>query len=197
MPLMPKQTRYSAQEEPEGGRRPRPGAGSKPTASMLPLLALGVLLAVAIAAARMYSGGQGDGEPTQEPQGHVPFASVPDEAPPTRATGGRTTRAATTDRAPAGLEAEAVWTRALARAAEGDEALTRAKTAREQGDSTAAQSANRAARDAYDEALTDTAAWFEDLLARYGDTDRQVRQISRTRDGWFQVLTALHKTTGR
>ena len=42
-----------------------------------------------------------------------------------------------------------------------------------------------------------TALWEEQLLEKYGETDRQVRDIMRTRNKWFELLRALHKTTGR
>ena len=193
---MPKQTRYSRQEEPEeeGGRRPRRSAPAGPP--IVPLVGLVVLIGLAIVAARMYSAGP-KAEPEAATQGYVPFASVPEEAPPGARTGGGPTRSAMTDRAPAGLAASAVWQQALVLGAKGDEALARSAEARRAQDSTAGQAAAREARDAYDEAVTITAEWIEGLLAQYGDTDRQVREISRVRNKWFDNLLALHKTTGR
>lgn len=192
--LMPREPRTGPREEPAAGRRPRSSAAGPP---IFPLLGLVALIAVAIVFARMYSAGERASEPSSQAPAHVPFGDLPEEKPPTRTAGGGTARAATTQRAPEGLEADPIWQRALALGAKGDEALARSNAARQSGESALSQAASREARDAYDEALTQSAAWLEDLLGRYGDTDRQVRQISRVRDGWFRNLTALRRTTGR
>ena len=42
-----------------------------------------------------------------------------------------------------------------------------------------------------------TADWEDELMAQYGDKDRQVKAIMNERSKWFDLLRTLHKTTGR
>ncbi len=188
---MGKQTRY--REPAPGPRRVQSGSGFG--LPLVPVLGLVVLIGFAIFMARRFAGqGADEGSGADQGPAYVPFASVPDEAPPTPRAGGRRP---VQDLAPAGLENNPTWQRALELAAQGAAALERSQAARAAEDVTATGMHARAARDAYHEAVSLSAPWMEELIERYTEDDRQVRQITRVRDGWFERLTALHKTTGR
>lgn len=192
---MSKPTRYRYAD---GEMAPRRGRGrSQPALPVLPVVSFLALLAVAILAARMIGDERGGttAEAAPAEAGRKPFASVPDEPPPN--SKGRTAFAPTDD-APAGLLAgDGTWKRALELAAEAESVFARARKARDTGDMSRWNELAHQAKELFDQAFTMTAPIEEDWIARFGETDRQVREMMRTRTRWQERMTLLHKTTGR
>ena len=72
-----------------------------------------------------------------------------------------------------------------------------AAKAKANGDHSTWNEKGNEAKELYDRAIILTAAWEDQLMEEYGDTDRQVREIMSIRTKWIEKLTVLHKTTGR
>lgn len=128
---------------------------------------------------------------------HVPFARYRQERPAPSDTVRGDAVDSNWPEPPGELEQSEVWINALAIARDADELLDEANRARAANDVGGYQDKGRAAREAYDRALTLTAGWEEELVDTYGDSNRQVRKIMRTRSRWFDRLRVLHKTTPR
>lgn len=175
-------------------QRPRPKKSQQPP--IVPALLLLVLIAGAIVLARSVAQKE-DAAPTPvaEPPAPKPFASVPDEAPPTPKGG---SARGSYPRAPEGLaSSNPVWAEALKVAATASELFDEAQKAKAAEDHTLFQLKGKAAKETYDKAFLMTAEWEEQLLAQYGDRDPQVREIVSTRNRWIDRVRVLHKTTGR
>jgi len=191
-------TRHRAGRPEEEGeeRRPsrRPGQSGLP---IVPIAALVVMVGAAIWFARLIA--DNTAEPAAaapaEPA-YVPFADVPLEEPPT--PGERASDGGLYARAPNDLAASNPdWARALALASTADGYFAEAQKAKADGDYALFNEKGKLAKETYDEAFTLTAAWEEDLFEKYGERDRQVRQIVRTRTRWIDRVRVLHKTTSR
>lgn len=192
---MARNSRYAQEGEDDGPTRGRRGARKPAGPPVGLILAFVVLMVAAVVLARMAA--QNRPEPA-EPEAPVTaesvFGDLPREEPPAPRTGGR---GALVEKAPPGLADTAVWVEARATAARAKAELDTAKAAKSSGDHSGWSEHAGRAKDLYDEAITETAAWEEELMEKYGDRDRQVAAIKRERDGWFNLLRTLHKTTGR
>jgi len=191
---MPRTSRYDEDDEPTRGRR----GARKPAGPPLGLIAVFIALMVGVLViARMIA--QNKPAPVEEPTpvtSKAVFGDLPEELPPEPRTRSGSSRKLY-EKAPPGLAENATWVEAKAIASRAKAALDEAKTAKAAGDHGGwADKAGRA-KDLYDEAITMTAMWEEELMEAYGDGDRQVVAIKRERDGWFNLLRTLHKTTGR
>ena len=100
-------------------------------------------------------------------------------------------------KAPADLVKEPIWTEAVALGELGDSAYRYTIAAKRKGDRTEQNERGNEAKQHYNEALEKTAAWEEELIARYGDGEPTVREITRTRSRWFEALDWLLKNTSR
>lgn len=88
------------------------------------------------------------------------------------------------------------WIKAKATAAEALELYNATVAAKSKGDTALATSKGQAARKKYNEAVETTAAWEEDLLARYNAYDNKVVAIKDARTDWFNKLRWLEKSVG-
>lgn len=192
---MSKPTRYRREDDEAAPRRGR--GRSQAAFPVLPVVSFLALLAVAILAARMIGEDPSQAAQPTAPaeEGPKPFASVPDEAPPGR---GGSSAFRTTDDAPAGLLAtDETWKRALDLAAEAESVFAKAREARDAGDAARWNELGNRAKELFDEAFTITAGLEEEWISRFGETDRQVREMMRTRTRWQERMALLHKSTGR
>ena len=191
-------TRYSTSQddEPSRGRRRATKSSGPPVG---PILILVVLMVGAVVVARMAAQGQKTTEEEEpaEVTAESIFGDLPREEPPTRKPGSGSKPKKLYEKAPAGLASNSTWIAAKAVAADAKATLEEAKTAKAAGDHAAWADKGVRAKELYDEAITMTAEWEEELMEKYGDNDRQVSEIKRERDGWFNMLRTLHKTTGR
>ena len=122
-----------------------------------------------------------------------PFADMPPEvAPPTK----EHKAGSTLPPAPEGLAMDPTWIKAKATAAEALELYNATVAAKSKGDTALATSKGQAARKKYNEAVETTAAWEEDLLARYNAYDNKVVAIKDARTDWFNKLRWLEKSVG-
>jgi hypothetical protein len=124
------------------------------------------------------------------------FGELPQEEPPDRSGFGAGNKQLS-NKAPEGLANNADWQRAQEIAGDAAAKLELAKVAKAAGDHAVWSTKGNEAKALYDEAITMTAEWEDQLLADYGDKDRQVRAIMNERSKWFDMLRTLHKTTGR
>jgi hypothetical protein len=123
-----------------------------------------------------------------------PFADLPPDVPPSRRGNGA---APALELAPSGLKADPVWVAAVALAREGEGYFDEARTAKNAGQHALANEKGNLARAKFDQAVESTAVFEEELLAKYGDRDPQVRDIKRERTRWFERLDWLLKSVGR
>jgi len=133
--------------------------------------------------------------PAKEVQASDIFVGLPEEEPPPPPGGDGSKRMVNV--APANLDQHADFQRARELAEQAGNALDSAKKAKAEGDHATWNTKATYAKNLYDEAVTITALWEEELLEKYGDRDRQVKAIMDERSRWFKMLTTLHKTTGR
>ena len=196
---MPRSSRYNApQDEDESGReRRRPRKSGGPPVG--PILILVVLMIGAVVVARMLAKNQkpADAAPPAEVSADSIFGDLPREEPPTPGARTEYKPKKLYEKAPAGLASNATWVQAKQVAAEAKTTLDEAKAAKAAGDHAGWSDKGVRAKELYDQAITMTAEWEEELMEKYGDSDRQVAEIKRERDGWFNMLRTLHKTTGR
>jgi hypothetical protein len=194
---MPRTSRHAQGGEDDEPTRGRRGA-RKPAGPPVGLIALFVVLMVSVVVlARMAARNRPEPEEPKAPvSAQAVFGDLPEEAPPAPRTGGGS-GGRLYEKAPPGLDRDATWVEAQAVAARAKDALDEAKAAKAAGDHGAWSEKAGRAKALYDEAITMTAAWEEELMEAYGDRDRQVAAIKRERDGWFNLLRTLHKTTGR
>lgn len=192
---MARTSRYENYEGEEGSRpRRRPKKQGPP---LVPILALVVVMAGAVWLARMAAQNKPEEQPPKEEvKAAEIFGDLPEEQPPDR-TGMGQGNFKLKNAAPEGLANNANWQEALAVAARAQAALDVAKKAKADDDHATWNKRGVEAKELYDEAITMTAVWEEELLEQYGDKDRQVRAIMKTRSKWFDLLRTLHKTTGR
>ncbi len=191
-------TRYSNTQDDDaspGRRRPRKSSGPP----VGPILILVVLMVGAVVVARMAAQSETKEEEARpaEVNAEAVFGDLPREEPPTPKTGSSFKPKKLYEKAPPGLASNTTWVAAKKVAAEAKTVLDAGKIAKAASDHAGWAEKGGRAKDLYDEAITMTAEWEEELMAKYGDNDRQVAEIKRERDGWFNMLRTLHKTTGR
>jgi hypothetical protein len=193
---MAKRTRYGAEDAEEQRGRPA-RRSSQPTSPFLPALILLALIGGAIVLARQVAQQpKEEAQAGEKAQEYVPFANVPEEAPPEPRGG--SSRPGRYPPAPEGLAASNPdWAKALAIAAEADGYFSAAQKAKAADETTTFLEQAKLAKQKYDEAFTLTAPWEDELFEKYGDRDPQVREIVRTRTRWADRLTVLHKSTPR
>jgi hypothetical protein len=175
-----------------GGRRPVKKSGPGIVVPVLIVVVLGGAGAIA-----MLGGNKAKKAPEAAPVAakDKPFADLPREEPPAPRRAGSSSEALAD--APEGLAADADWQKALAIAATGEALYDEAVAAKSQGETTLANEKGNAAKDKLNEAIEMSALWEDDIVAKYGDTDPQVRAVMRTRSGWFKKLDWLLKSTSR
>lgn len=186
---------YSSRDEDEDRPRRR-GPVKKSGPPLAPILALVVVIIGAIVVARIAAQKPKEAAAPPKVDASTVFGDLPEEQPPVPGGGG-SGRYKTTNKAPTGLANNPTWIAALKLSDEAHEVFERAKTAKASGNHSEWNKLGNEAKDMFDKALVDTALWEEELLTEYGDTDRQVRAIMKTRSKWFDITRALHKTTGR
>lgn len=177
------------QVEPRGGRAPQRKSG---IGIFVPLLVVVILIGGAGLA--MLGGKK---KPVEQPKGPdltkpQPFADLPPEEPPKKKTGG--SRANFIAQAPEGLENDATWLKAVAIGEEGEALYEAAVKAKNSGDNAVLTEKGREARKKLNEATEMTGAWEEELLAKYGDANSNVRGIKNKRSEWLKMLLWLHKS---
>ena len=160
---------------------------------MVPMLAIGLIIAVAFIVAMAVKNSQ---EPTEavaaETPVHVPFSDLPDESPPdTSGRPGRNRGTRTGVPAPESLLQNANWQAAVAVADEGYELAKQSAAANSAGDTATYQSKAGEAHDKFDKAVTMTAIWEEEIEAKHGDGDPVVAQIMKVRTRWFNQMRKL------
>lgn len=193
---MPSSTYRRRQEadEPERRSRRRPAKSGPP---LVPIFALLVLIAGSIVLARFVAQNK---EPEPPPKEKIDaseiFGDLPEEEPPPPRVHGAG-REPITNRAPAGLMDDRTWLEALKIAEQAAVTLAEATRAKANGDHSAWNEKGNAAKELYDKAIEMTALWEDEIREKYGDTDRQVREIMSLRSKWIDKLRILHKTTGR
>ena len=99
--------------------------------------------------------------------------------------------------APTGLEDDDVWQAALTLGRKGDDLLAAAKAANLADDRATFLVKANAAKDAYDQALVDSASFEEALNAAHGPNSRATSSVRRMREKWLDNLVALRKTAPR
>ena len=175
-------------------RRPRASRSANTGFPVGGALAVAALIAVGYLGSQMIAADSAASATPEAPE-YVPFSSIPDESPPdiSNRPGMKWV-----NNAPEGLaSSSAAFAKARKLAAEGQKHLADARTADAAGKSDEGRAHRKAAKTAYDDAFTDTAAWELEIIAAYTDKDRQVRDIQRERTAWMDRIIALHKTTGR
>ena len=192
---MARPSRYQQNDDDEGQRpRRRPKKQGPP---LVPILALIVVMAGAVYLARQAAQNKPEEEPPKEEvRAAEIFGDLPEEEPPDRSGFGQGGRKLT-NTAPAGLAENPTWIQAQEVAAEAAAVLTVAKGAKAAGDHAVWSEKGNEAKELYDKAIIMTADWEDELMAQYGDKDRQVKAIMNERSKWFDLLRTLHKTTGR
>lgn len=179
--------------EPQAEREvPRRRSSKNPVPGLLAvLLFLGVVggaVYVAIWADRSKSKAAGE-EPEAE---YTPFSSVdPEPLPEPRGRRGDGERKPPS---PEGVADDSSWLRALEIAERGWQHTAEASDAQAAGDQATYREKASAAKKAFDEAFTLTAAFEEALVEKHGERDRQVREIIRTRNKWMDKMRLFHKT---
>ncbi len=164
---------------------------------MVPIFALLVLIAGAIVLARMVAKNEKPEEkPKEKIDASAVYGDLPEEEPPVPGARG-SGRKRSTNRAPSGLADNTKWLEALRIADEAAVIFASAAKSKANGDHSAWNEKGNEAKELYDRAIILTAAWEDELMEKYGDTDRQVREIMSIRTKWIEKLTVLHKTTGR
>jgi len=164
---------------------------------MGPILILVVLMIGAVFVARMAAQNKTDEEPAKEEvKASDIFGDLPVEEPPPL-PGGDGSRKKAANLAPPGLADNADFQKAREIAAQANNAFEAAKKAKADGDHGAWNTKATYAKNLYDEAFIMTAIWEEEILEKYGDSDRQVKAIMQERSTWIDKVRVLHKTTGR
>ena len=189
-------SRYSNRDEGDEDRPRRRAPAKKGGPPLVPILALVVVIGGAIVAARFAAKNRKQPEAAPTVDASNIFGDLPEETPPVPGERGPG-RARTTDLAPTGLASDPVWIEALNLADQAAGIFAEAKKAKAAGNHGEWNKLGNQAKDLYNEAVEKTALWEEELVEQYGDTDRQVRDIVRTRNKWLDVMRTLHKTTGR
>ncbi len=97
----------------------------------------------------------------------------------------------------ANLALNETWQKALALAAEGEAVWPEVSAAKLDGDRTKLNEKARIAKDKFGTAFENTAQLEEDLIARLGEANPEVKQLVKTRSGWVKKLDWLLKHSGR
>ena len=118
-----------------------------------------------------------------------PFANVPKEdGPKGLSPGGK--RTGIVERSPAGLLDDPTWVDLTSRANVAIALHNDAQKALKAGPEQDAvyRSKGLDAKDQLNTVLEDMFIWYADLVDKYGENDRRVRQISAEREKWFKVV---------
>ena len=121
----------------------------------------------------------------------APFADVAREAPPT-APAGRA-RVLESNRAPAGLLEDPRWAGALQIAQEAYALRDLAEDAKASDDWADYSSKAVAAREGFGKALDASRSFEDQSIDKYGENDRQVKQIARERNKWIDLRAKYRK----
>jgi hypothetical protein len=176
--------------------RRRPPARSGPTSLLwLGILVLVILGGGAILAVLKKREASAQAAGAETPAAEKPFADLPPEEPPPRRAGSADTPEPFGS--PESLLSDPVWQRAVELAGQGEEHYRAALDAKTRGDVPTLNARGNQAKKAFDEALESTAQLEEELIAARGETDPLVRDVMRTRNGWFDRVRWLHKSTSR
>jgi len=178
---------------PPSSSRDRNSRGSerRSNPAVIPGLIALVLIAAAIGAAVMTK--KGKDTQVSAPAPTNPFADMPPEvAPPPK----EHKAGSNLPPAPDSIVEDPQWVSAVALAAEARELYEKAMNAKAKGDLGAATTAGKDARKKYNDAIEQTAAWEEDLLAKYNPYDQKVSKIKDARTDWFNKLRFLEKSIG-
>jgi len=139
-------------------------------------------------------------EPTALPEPAVrdPFADLPPEAPPEpREAPPRAPKLASKLPAvPEDVAQDPQWLGAKLLAAEASALYDLALSAKAKGELALASTQGKAAREKYAAALEATAAWEEELMAKYDPADDELAAIKSTRSNWFSKLQVLEQSFG-
>ncbi len=120
-----------------------------------------------------------------------PFADVTREAPPT-APAGRA-RVRESNRAPAGLLEDPRWVGALQIAQEAYALRDLAEDAKASDDWADYSSKAVAAREGFGKALDASRSFEDQSIDKYGENDRQVKQVARERNKWIDLRAKYRK----
>ena len=120
-----------------------------------------------------------------------PFAGVTREAPPT-APAGRA-RVRESNRAPAGLLKDPRWVGALQIAQDAYALRDLAEDAKASDDWADYTSKAVAAREGFGKALDASRSFEDQSIEKYGENDRQVKQVARERNKWIDLRAKYRK----
>ena len=176
--------------------RRRPPARSGPTSAIwIGLLAVVILGGGAVLAVLKKREDAAQAAAVEAPRSNRPFADLPPEEPPARAFAAGDS--SEPFRSPASLLSDPVWQHAVELAQEGEALYQETVEAKTRGDVPTVNTKGNEAKARFDEALESTAAIEEKLIAERGETDALVRDVLRCRNGWFDRVRWLHKSTSR
>ena len=182
-------------EERPSRRRPVKSGPSPVLIGALVVVILGGGAVVAVLSKKGLLQPEATAAQTEKPK---PFADLPPETPPPRrgeAEGPR--RAFGLETAPADLVQHPAWQEAIALAVQADAFYDQAVAAMNAGDRETLNAMGNEAKKKYNQAAELTAEWEEELFAKYGEDDPQVREIKSERSRWFKRLDWLLKSTSR
>ncbi|MFT7670732.1 MAG: hypothetical protein ACI8X5_003443 [Planctomycetota bacterium] len=165
----------------------------------LPIMGLFLLMVGAVYVARLAAQKKTEVEPPKEVQASEIFSGLPIEQPKMRKLGSGSTsdEGGNYEPAPEGLADSLEWKRAQGIAEEAFSVLDLAIKAKSTDNHSEWNEKGKRAKELFDEAITITASWEDELLESYGSKDRQVIAIQKERTKWFDKLRILHKTTSR
>jgi hypothetical protein len=173
-------------------RRPVRKSGMSP---MVPVL-IGAVVVMGIGLSFLGKSEKAEAAAQQDSGKPKPFADLPPEAPPERGASG-SSKYTMIAKAPEGLMSDANWLKAVEIATEGTALVDEAKAAMVAQDRAKLNEKGKLARDKLNEAVDMTAAWEEELLAKYGDANAEIRRIAKVRSGWIENVIWLHKSIAR
>lgn len=182
----------------EDGGEPRYASRSK-NPSMAPVVGIIAVVAIAGVGFAVYSaqnkkpadaaeaGASGGGTEVVDP-----FASVPDEAGPSRMSpGGK--RVGRVDRSPADLLDDPAWVSAAGKANALYEKHRQAQAALKGKDNDAYLALGREVKEGFEKLFEDTYVWEENLRETYTDEDVRVSKIMNERDRWLELVRRNYK----
>lgn len=158
-------------------------------------LAIAAILTAAFAAQQRKAkeAGQAKPAPQAQPEDN-PFADL-DASQPTVPVRRSSTKSKKTlvDLAPPSVLSEAVWMKARSQADIAMKLIGEAELAKKKDQYSLFEQKAVAGREILDKQLENTADWESDLMDKYGDNDRIVDQVARTRSRWFKQVGKYRK----
>lgn len=174
-------------------------ARPQPKPNLTPLFAFMAMgISAVLVAALAFKDRKQQEAPVVEPTNTVvddPFGDLETKVPLPR--GNRPARPRTTNLAPVSVMTDPVWVAATGKAKIAEALIKEGESAKKSGRLVAYEQKVGAAQEIYDAILGETADWEEALFAKYGDTDKLIRQIKKERDRWFDVIRKYRKVGGR